>query len=206
MRRFQRAYFGALVVVLGIAGCEFETSTPPAPQAQVQPAPEASTSAPGRRAPKAGQQADDAARAAPAVEAPVTTDEPRRVRKVIDGDTITVSGVGTVRLLGVDAPEKTGGYREAERYGDEATRFMRELVDGKLVRLEYDGERKDKFDRTLAYVLLEDGTIANEAIIRAGWAKTYRRFTYRRKPQFQAAERDARAAGRGMWASEQKKK
>ena len=122
------------------------------------------------------------------------------MRKVIDGDTITVSGVGTVRLLGVDAPEKTGGYRNAEPFGDEATRFMRALVDGKLVRLQYDGERKDQFDRTLAYVVLEDGTIANEAIIRAGWAETYRRFDYRLKPRLQAAEREARAAGRGMWA------
>ena len=38
----------------------------------------------------------------------------QRVRQVIDGDTITVSGVGVVRLLGVDAPEKTGGYRQSE--------------------------------------------------------------------------------------------
>lgn len=121
------------------------------------------------------------------------------MRKVIDGDTITVSGIGTVRLLGVDAPEKTGGYREAERFGDEATRFMRALVDGKLVRLEYDGERKDQYNRTLAYVVLEDGTIANDAIIRAGWAETYRKFTYRLKPRFQEAEREARAAGRGIW-------
>ena len=177
MRRFQRACLGALLVVLGNAGCEFEASTPPTPQAQTQ-----------------------------AQVQPAPASEALRVRKVIDGDTITVSGIGTVRLLGVDAPEKTGGYRDAERYGDEATRFMRDLVEGKLVRLEYDGERKDTFDRTLAYVLLENGTIANEAIIRAGWAETYRRFTYRRKPQFQAAERDARAARRGMWASEQRKK
>jgi micrococcal nuclease len=122
-----------------------------------------------------------------------------RVRQVIDGDTITVSGVGTVRLLGVDAPEKTGGYRESEPYGDAATRFMKSLLDGKLVRLEYDGERKDQYDRTLAYVFLEDGTLANEAIIRAGFAETYRRFTYRRKADFQAAEREARQARRGMW-------
>ena len=47
-----------------------------------------------------------------------------RVRQVIDGDTITVAGVGTVRLLGVDAPEKTGGYRASEPYGDEAARFL----------------------------------------------------------------------------------
>lgn len=127
------------------------------------------------------------------------TSEALRVRQVIDGDTITVSGVGTVRLLGVDAPEKTGGYRESEPYGDAATRFMRDLVAGKLVRLEYDGERKDQYNRTLAYVYLEDGTLANEAIIRAGYAETYRRFEYRLKPRFQAAEREARQARRGMW-------
>ena len=123
-----------------------------------------------------------------------------RVRQVIDGDTITVSGIGTVRLIGVDAPEKTGGYRESEPYGDQAARFLRSLLDGKLVRLEYDGERKDQYNRTLAYVFLEDGTLANEAIIRAGFAETYRRFEYRHKPAFQAAEREAREAHRGMWA------
>lgn len=124
-----------------------------------------------------------------------------RVRQVIDGDTLTVSGIGTVRLIGVDAPEKTGGYRESEPYGDAATKFLRSLVDGKLVRLEYEGETKDQYNRTLAYVFLEDGTLVNEAIIRAGFAETYRRFEYRRKPAFQAAEREARAAQRGMWAT-----
>src|SRR6187455_2835402 len=99
MRRFQRVNLGALLVALGIAGCEFETSARLTPQAQVQTA------------------AEPKPRAATAA-APTTANEALRVRKVIDGDTITVSGVGTVRLLGVDAPEKTGGYREAERYGD----------------------------------------------------------------------------------------
>lgn len=125
----------------------------------------------------------------------------QRVRKVIDGDTITVSGVGVVRLLGVDAPEKTGGFREAEPLGDQATTFMRKLVDGKIVRLEYDGDRKDQYNRTLAYVFLEDGTCANEAIIRAGLAEVYRRFEYHRKPQFFAAQREAQEAKRGLWAT-----
>jgi micrococcal nuclease len=125
----------------------------------------------------------------------------QRVRQVIDGDTITVSGIGVVRLLGVDAPEKTGGYRESEPYGDAATTFMRQLVDGKIVRLEYDGARKDQYNRTLAYVLLEDGTCANEAIIRAGFAEVYRRFEYVRKPRFQEAQREAQAAKRGIWAT-----
>ena len=133
MRRFPRGYLGTLLVVLGIAGCEFETSAPPAPQAQVQPSPEPDSRAATRQP---ASKADHPARATTPANAPAPTNEALRVRKVIDGDTITVSGVGTVRLLGVDAPEKTGGYRDAERYGDEATRFMRELVDGKLVRLD----------------------------------------------------------------------
>lgn len=125
----------------------------------------------------------------------------QRVRQVIDGDTITVSGVGVVRLIGVDAPEKSGGYRESEPFGDAATTFLRRLLEGQDVTLEYDGPRKDQYNRTLAYVLLPDRRIANIEIIRAGLAETYRRFDYRRKPEFQAAERDARGARRGMWAN-----
>lgn len=124
----------------------------------------------------------------------------QRVRQIIDGDTITVSGVGVVRLLGVDAPEKTGGYRQSEPFGDAATKFMRSLLDGQTVRLEYDGPRKDPYNRTLAYVFLADGRLANVEIIRAGLAETYRRFEYRRKPDFFAAEREAKDAKRGMWA------
>lgn len=124
----------------------------------------------------------------------------QRVRQIIDGDTITVSGVGVVRLLGVDAPEKTGGYRAAEPFGDTATAFMKKLLDGRDVRLEYDGPRKDQYNRTLAYVVLPDQRVANIEIIRAGLAETYRRFEFRRKPEYQAAEREAREAHRGMWA------
>jgi micrococcal nuclease len=125
----------------------------------------------------------------------------QRVRQVIDGDTITVSGVGVVRLLGVDAPEKTGGYRQSEPFGDAATSFMKRLLEGQIVRLEYDGAAKDQYNRTLAYVFLPDGRLANVEIIKAGFAETYRRFEYKRKPDFFAAEREAKDAKRGMWAA-----
>lgn len=123
----------------------------------------------------------------------------QRVRQVFDGDTISVSGVGTVRLIGVDAPEKHGSYRDSEPFGNDAMRYLRTLLEGQMVRLEYDGPRKDPYQRTLAYVFLSDGRLANLEIIRAGWAEVYRRFEYRRKPAFIAAEREAQAAKRGMW-------
>ena len=106
-----------------------------------------------------------------------------------------------VRLLGVDAPEKTGGYRQSEPFGDAATAFMKRLVEGQIVKLEYDGARKDQYNRTLAYVFLPDGRLANVEIIKAGFAETYRRFEYTRKPVFFAAEREAKDAKRGMWAA-----
>lgn len=133
------------------------------------------------------------ARAAPA--------EAQRVRQVFDGDTISVANVGVVRLIGVDAPEKHGSYRASEPFGDAAADFLRTLLLGKDVRLEFDGPRTDPYKRTLAYVVLADGRLANLEIIRAGWAETYRRFTFVRKPDFLAAERDAKAAHRGMWAT-----
>ena len=126
--------------------------------------------------------------------------EAQRVRQVFDGDTISVANVGVVRLIGVDAPEKHGSYRASEPFGDAAADFLRALLLGQDVRLEFDGPRTDPYKRTLAYVVLADGRLANLEIIRAGWAETYRRFTFARKPDFLAAERDAKAARRGMWA------
>ena len=124
----------------------------------------------------------------------------QRVRQVFDGDTISVANVGVVRLIGVDAPEKQGSYRASEPFGDAAAAFLRALLVGQDVRLEYDGPRVDPYKRTLAYVFLADGRLANLEVIRAGWAEVYRRFSFVRKPDFLAAERDARAARRGMWA------
>lgn len=124
----------------------------------------------------------------------------QRVRQVFDGDTISVANVGVVRLIGVDAPETHGSYRASEPFGDAAAAFLRALLIGKDVRLEYDGPRVDPYKRTLAYVFLADGRLANLEVIRAGWAEVYRRFAFVRKPDFLAAERDARAARRGMWA------
>jgi len=129
----------------------------------------------------------------------------QRVRQVFDGDTISVANVGVVRLIGVDAPEKHGSYRASEPFGDAAADYLRSLLLGKDVRLEYDGPRIDPYKRTLAYVFLADGRLANLEVIRAGWAETYRRFEFRRKPDFLAAERDARTAQRGMWKARRRR-
>lgn len=85
--------------------------------------------------------------------------------KVIDGDTIEVGGVGRVRLVGIDAPEKgQPGYEEASNY-------VKSKCLGKTVYLDVDNARpKDKYGRTLAIVYV-DGININQELFKLKYAK-----------------------------------
>lgn len=124
------------------------------------------------------------------------------VERVVDGDTIIVAGVGRVRLIGVDTPETVDPRRPVQFFGREASAFARRLLEGKQVRLEYDQERTDRYGRTLAYVWLPDGPMANAEIIRRGFGHAYTRFPFRYLDEFRKLEREARFEGHGLWGAE----
>ena len=63
------------------------------------------------------------------------------VTRVVDGDTIVVAGVGTVRLIGVDTPETVDPRTPVQVFGKEASEFTRRMAHGKVVRLEFDTQR-----------------------------------------------------------------
>ncbi len=86
--------------------------------------------------------------------------------KVVDGDTIWVLGVGKVRFVGVNTPEKgEPGYHEAKD-------FVNKLCLGKPVGLDIDNAKHyDKYNRTLAVVYLENGTNLNQLILQEGFAE-----------------------------------
>ncbi len=67
------------------------------------------------------------------------------VTRVIDGDTVVVEGVGTVRLIGVDTPETVDPRRPVQYFGREASDFTKQLATGKRVRLEFDQDRTDRY-------------------------------------------------------------
>ncbi len=87
------------------------------------------------------------------------------VERIIDGDTMVVSGV-RVRLVGIDTPERgEPGYEEAKS-------FLRELCPpGSTVALDVDDEEPyDRYGRTLAVVYC-DGVNANAELLRRGYAE-----------------------------------
>jgi micrococcal nuclease len=128
------------------------------------------------------------------------------VRQVIDGDTIDISvdgQVDTVRLIGIDTPEKTGGLRAAECFGDEASAFAGQIMpEGSTVRLVRDTEARDQYDRLLAYVYRDDGTFVNLALVDSGHAAAYPfepNTTF--AADFRVAEDRARRLHLGLWGA-----
>jgi len=117
------------------------------------------------------------------------------VVKVSDGDTLTVDWDGfkaRVRLAYIDAPEKS------QEFGPEAREFTRkhalkQRVQVKLVDL-------DRYGRFVAVVELDDGTVLNLELVRAGLAWVYR--AYKFPPAYKDIEDQARKLRRGLWVDE----
>lgn len=131
------------------------------------------------------------------------------IAKFVDGDTFWVKRPdGTeekIRLIGVNTPEaRNTGRTQVEYFGKEASAYVAKFLSGKKVRLEYDVQRRDRYQRTLAYVFLEDGTFLNAHLVEKGYATAA---TYppnvKYSTRFMELERKARSGKRGLWASPQ---
>ena len=120
------------------------------------------------------------------------------VTKHTDGDTLWLSGIGKVRLIGVDTPEVFGG---AECFGRQASAFVERLLPlGSRVRYRLGVDERDRYGRALAYVWLDDGRFLNRLLVARGFAQP---LTVPPNVEFagdflSASER-AREAGRGLW-------
>ena len=86
------------------------------------------------------------------------------VTRVVDGDTVEVAGIGTIRVIGIDTPERGEcGY-------DKASHVMADLVLTRTVTL-VPGARDDvdRYERMLRYVDVDD-TDTGLQLIRRGFA------------------------------------
>jgi micrococcal nuclease len=131
---------------------------------------------------------------------------------VYDADTLKVEPHGQVRLLGIDAPEKSTSNRDLAfvklgiapgrlrpAHGEGLSWAIHNLK-GRPVTLHFDGTRRDRHGRLLAYVHLADGRLVNRLLIDAGLVIVYRRFPFALKEEFLAAETQARQRGVGLWS------
>jgi micrococcal nuclease len=132
----------------------------------------------------------------------------KRVRaeviRVIDGDTAEMAVAGKeegVRFIGVDTPESVAPGQPVECFGKKASRFTEQLIEGEQVELRFGAERRDRYDRLLAYVYLGERFV-NAELVRLGYARTLEI-----APNVDFAERFLRLqqaaanAGLGLWGA-----
>ena len=145
------------------------------------------------------------------------------VTKVPSGDTVVISGVGKVRLLGIRSGDEpatrfgNGTVPPAQPRTDASTpptpaisgavslkrerpsrTFLRQLVLGKNVRLQYD-TLAGATGVPCAYVFLQDGVLVNAEMLRMGKARIDLSRPFAHQVEFTRLEDEARTAGLGIW-------
>lgn len=125
------------------------------------------------------------------------------VMRIVDGDTIEVSpdaaaGNEDVRFLTVDTPET---YGAAEPLGPEAKAFTTAQLEGEKVRLTYDQDRVDPYDRALAFVSVvgEEQSIQGQLLSRGLAQTTFFSPNYLYRDRMEAIQADARQRDVGIW-------
>ena len=132
----------------------------------------------------------------------VTSSPPIRVARVIDGDTIHLADGRRIRLLGIDAPE-LGYDDDPSEDGAESSRdWLRRRIEGDSVTLRYGRQRKDRYGRTLAWVMSADGELINRELLENGQARLVTRFPLPAdlSAELHSSAARARVARRGIWS------
>ena len=116
-----------------------------------------------------------------------------KVVAVKDGDSIVVlrdKEEVVIRLLDIDCPELS------QAFGRQAKKQTSDLCFGKTVTIKANG--KDRYDRTLAHVILPGGKELNRELVASGLAWWYRK--YSDDESLGKLEAAAKKSKRGLWS------
>jgi endonuclease YncB( thermonuclease family) len=125
----------------------------------------------------------------------------RTVEEVVGANVVTLSGLGPVRLLGIEVESGPGGKPVDP---DRARAVLQQIAAGKQVVVIGDPASaetafKDEQGAWLVYLMRDDGVLVNTELLARGAAVADLDRPYARRDEFVRAERDARWNGRGLW-------
>ena len=139
------------------------------------------------------------------------------VNEVLSADTFKLENGKKIKLIGLRAPKAPKEKKsevERDQYGfriketvslltpieEQAFDFVVELLEGNRVRLEFDSNKKDDDNMTLAYAfLIENNIFVNEAILKNGFANLQIRLPNTKyADQLREAYKEARKEKRGL--------
>ena len=137
------------------------------------------------------------------------------VTRVVNGDTIEVlfenGTTETVRLVGVDAPERPGGNQShrfegvadsacLDDWGSRAQELATTTLEGRYVDLVPDRSPRSRgfYERLLVYLHVDSGDF-NAQLVEEGYARVYEEGESRRKEEYLVLQEEAQAEGVGLW-------
>ena len=143
-----------------------------------------------------------------------------KIKKFVDGDGIIAEDFITkrefeIRLYGIDAPEMSycnkikRDEKELQmpaalliKLGYLSFNFLKNQVDlGEVCTLvQEENNLLDKYGRSLGYLILNDGRILNEIMIKEGFAKPYSNVFCKMLPLYQEWNLQAKIASKGLYS------
>ena len=127
---------------------------------------------------------------------------PATVSKVIDGDTLELTGGDRVRIIGINAPETYDTQGQSQPYATQSRDFLGKLIhrrNGQIL-LEPGIEKSDRHGRQLAYLFHSNGHSITEQILEVGLAARATVTPNSRYAEcYQQAEDRARQLKSGLW-------
>lgn len=122
------------------------------------------------------------------------------IARVTDGDTVVLDDDRRVRIIGINTLELNSARAPDRQWAVAAQSFLQKQLETGVVSLVSGQEEFDRHGRTLAHVLLEDGSSAAETLISHGLGLAIavganQRCAY----QYESAEKTARKSGLGIW-------
>ena len=143
-----------------------------------------------------------------------------KVKRFVDGDGLIAEDYLTkreieVRLYGIDAPEMNycnkikNDEKELHlpaalliKLGYLSFNFLKSNVQigEKCTLVQERNNLKDKYGRTLGYLVLENGSILNEIMIKKGYAKPYNDVFCEMLPKYQKWNLQAKTAKKGLYS------
>lgn len=123
------------------------------------------------------------------------------VVSVVDGDTIRVRLTDgkeeKVRIIGLDAPEVS----PLQCFGKESSEHLSSFIAGKGVTLESEPQDdRDIYGRLLRYISFNEQDIG-AAMIRDGYAESYRKYPHPRIEEYNTLETTAKEHKAGLWSA-----
>jgi endonuclease YncB( thermonuclease family) len=125
------------------------------------------------------------------------------LRRVVDGETLVMANGARIRLEGIDTPETVKENTPVQPWAPEASQFTKDFVEraGGRMRLTFPLERRDQYDRFLAFVWNGD-ELLNDELVPTGLARAKLGYNYgvAMKRRFADVQKEAQREGRSIWS------